>query len=510
MVVSNNIIAMNAQRQFNIVGLNKKKSTEKLASGYKINRAADDAAGLTISEKMRSQIRALNQGADNIQDGISLCNVADGALTEIHDMLHRENELIIKAANGTNTQEDLEAIQTEIDALNAEIDRIFESTEFNTIKLFKGESLKATTTSTKEITADDIVWIDKGIQPSDSSKLVKLDESSELIQKIKTLSIDIDGNIKNLAGTIFVNNASEMLFSNGKNMSTPSEHFDFDVRLINGNVYTGHNISAVVSSGMGNNRTEKLYFGYTGFSIEINTKINENSVTQDYYLINNSDHNDSDTFDFYVYNKSNYSDFKNFASIEYSSDNKNYETEGCVELLGSGMENGEVDINIGDKKKFLSVTTKINIDKDAYMPTESEYDVITDKGIIIQTNGVANSNKQIPIKLYNLSAEGLSLKSGKDVTVYDTGKSLENINNGIASISELRSYYGATTNRLEHAYRNNQNISENTTAAESRIRDTDMAKEIVNLSLLNILEQAGLSMMSQANQSNQGVLSLLQ
>ena len=92
MVVSNNIIAMNAQRQFNIVGLNKKKSTEKLASGYKINRAADDAAGLTISEKMRSQIRALNQGADNIQDGISLCNVADGALTEIHDMLHRENE----------------------------------------------------------------------------------------------------------------------------------------------------------------------------------------------------------------------------------------------------------------------------------------------------------------------------------------------------------------------------------------------------------------------------------
>ena len=111
MVISHNLLAMNAQRQFNITGTQKKKSTEKLASGYKINRAADDAAGLAISEKMRRQIRGLDQGARNTQDGISLLQVADGALSEVHDMLHRMSELSIQAANGTNTDSDREAIQ---------------------------------------------------------------------------------------------------------------------------------------------------------------------------------------------------------------------------------------------------------------------------------------------------------------------------------------------------------------------------------------------------------------
>ena len=139
MVISHNLLAMNAQRQFNITGTQKKKSTEKLASGYKINRAADDAAGLAISEKMRRQIRGLDQGARNTQDGISLLQVADGALSEVHDMLHRMNELSIQAANGTNTDSDREAIQQEISQIKSEIDRISDTTEFNTRKLFKDD-----------------------------------------------------------------------------------------------------------------------------------------------------------------------------------------------------------------------------------------------------------------------------------------------------------------------------------------------------------------------------------
>lgn len=134
--ITSPLLAMNAQRQFNIVVNRQKKTSEHLSSGYKINRAADDAAGLTISEKMRSQIRALNQDCDNVQDGISLCQVADGALTEVHDMLHRMEELTIKSSNGTNTSADRKAIQKEINSLIQEIDRVGDATEFNNMKLF--------------------------------------------------------------------------------------------------------------------------------------------------------------------------------------------------------------------------------------------------------------------------------------------------------------------------------------------------------------------------------------
>ena len=140
MVIAHNMMAMNAQRQFNIVGNSKKKSTEKLSSGYRINRAADDAAGLAISEKMRRQIRGLNQGANNTMDGISLLQVADGALAEVHDMLHRVTELSVQSANGTNTTEDRESIQQEINQIMSEINRISDTTEFNERLLFGGSN----------------------------------------------------------------------------------------------------------------------------------------------------------------------------------------------------------------------------------------------------------------------------------------------------------------------------------------------------------------------------------
>ena len=131
MVVQHNISALNANRQLGIVENNLSKSTEKLSSGYKVNRAADDAAGLSISEKMRKQIRGLTQAAENIQDGISLCQVADGALTEVHDMLQRMNELSVQAANGTNSNSDRNAVDNEFQQLLTEIDRVGLTTEFN-------------------------------------------------------------------------------------------------------------------------------------------------------------------------------------------------------------------------------------------------------------------------------------------------------------------------------------------------------------------------------------------
>ena len=138
--IAHNLSAMNAQRQFGINTQSKTKSTEKLSSGYKINRAADDAAGLSISEKMRRQIRGLTQGVRNTQDGVSLCQVADGALAEVNDMLHRITELSVKSANGTNSEQDRQYIQEEINQILQEIDRIGDATEFNEIKIFKGPS----------------------------------------------------------------------------------------------------------------------------------------------------------------------------------------------------------------------------------------------------------------------------------------------------------------------------------------------------------------------------------
>ncbi|MCR4923519.1 MAG: hypothetical protein K5931_05865, partial [Lachnospiraceae bacterium] len=140
MIIQHNLSAMNAQRQFNICDSRKAKSTEKLSSGYKINRAADDAAGLTISENMRRMVRGLNQGADNTEEGISICQIADGALAEVNDMLHRMTELSIKAANGTNTDAERIAIQEEIDSLRVEIDRISTSTEYNTRPIFNDKN----------------------------------------------------------------------------------------------------------------------------------------------------------------------------------------------------------------------------------------------------------------------------------------------------------------------------------------------------------------------------------
>ena len=151
-VISHNISVINAQRQFGINTKNKAKTAEKLSSGYKINRAADDAAGLSISEKMRRQIRGLTQGVENTEAGVSLCQVADGALAEVNDMLHRITELSVKSANGTNSQSDRQAIQEEINQVLQEIDRICDTTSFNERKIFVGKEGAILSTSTESST----------------------------------------------------------------------------------------------------------------------------------------------------------------------------------------------------------------------------------------------------------------------------------------------------------------------------------------------------------------------
>ena len=291
MVVQHNLTAMNANRQLGITTSAQAKSSEKLSSGYRINRAGDDAAGLTISEKMRSQIRGLNKASDNAQDGVSLIQVAEGALSETHSILQRMNELATQAANDTNTTADRNAIQSEINQLTSEIDRIQSTTQFNTMNL-------------------------------------------------------IDGS------------------------------------------YTGKNLQVGSLSGQ---------------------------------------------------------------AILISIENMN-----ATSLFGgtNGAVSSVADVNTTNLKSY---NTKLT------------------------------------------------------VSSFDTaGSAMKSIQSAIALVSNQRSNLGAVQNRLEHTIANLDNISENTQSAESRIRDTDMAEEMVNYSKNNILAQAGQSMLAQANQSTQGVLSLLQ
>ena len=279
MVVQHNMQAMNANRQLGVTTDSQKKVTEKLSSGYKVNRAADDAAGLTISEKMRSQIRGLTQASANAQDGVSCVQTAEGALTEVHSMLQRMNELAVKAANGTNTSADRLAIEKEVSALSSEISRVAQSTQFNTLNLLNGS------------------------------------------------------------------------FSAGKTLQVGTANVDAQRITIK--------ISAMNATSLG--------------------------------------------------------------------------------------------VKAGDKTSGISVSTED-----------------------------------------------------------DAKKAISKITMAIAKVSAQRSDLGAVQNRLEHTIANLDNVVENTTAAESQIRDTDMAKTMVEYTKNNILAQAGTSMLAQANQSTQNVLSLLQ
>ncbi len=275
MVVQHNLTAMNSNRMLGITTSSQAKSTEKLSSGYKINRAADDAAGLSISEKMRRQVRGLTQASANAQDGISAVQTAEGALTEVHDMLQRMNELAVKAANGTNQSEDQSYIQKEVDQLVAEIDRVSETTTFNERNLLDGS----------------------------------------------------------------------------------------------------------------------------------------------------------------------------FSAVD------------------------------------------------------------------LQVGAEGTSGNRISVTINSMSASGISvngLASGGVTSVSSAQNAISTIKAAIKKVSEQRSNLGAIQNRLEHTINNLDNVVENTTSAESQIRDTDMATEMVKYSNNNILAQAGQAMLAQANQSNQGVLSLLQ
>ena len=385
MIVQHNITSMNANRQLGIVGNNLAKSTEKLSSGYKINRAADDAAGLAISEKMRAQVRGLNRASDNAQDGISLIQTAEGAMDQKHAILQRTRELMVQASNAGvldgEQENDFQKIQDEIDNLKNEYNRIDTDTEFNKKKLLDG--------SYKD------QWLQVGANSSQGIKVtIKSTSWDDSLYMTKTATYT--GTDKGSASTA---NADGTIVVTNKDTTQTQYTYNKDV--------------------------------FTVTASKTSTK-GKTLATADYD--------------------------KAIAALEaYDAGDAAKKKAGEDAMVALGYTTADTPADVKDAEKDAKETFSVT----------------------------------------KVDGEGIS-------------KLIDKVDTMIKDVTTERSKLGAVQNRLEYTVKVDDNTAENMQSAESRIRDTDMADEMTRFSKESILQQAATSMLAQANQSNQGVLSLLQ
>jgi len=412
---------MNAHRQLGMNTVNAGKSMEKLASGLRINRAGDDAAGLAISEKMRGQIRGLNQASRNAQDGISLIQTAEGALNETHSILQRMRELAVQSSNDTNVNVDRKAIQDELDQLSKEISRIGETTEFNTQKLLNGDFK-----GTFHIGANEGQSLSLNISDMRANSLgVVGDVKVELTATLKAgadTTAQITGTAADGTYTIEGNNLKN---TQGTIVATTSD---------GGKTWTG-NASGAIGDDV----------------ITFEQNVDSGTIT----ILNGS-------------------------------------VKGVAQFT-SKLEAGDYTINTTDKQ-LIDAGGNVIATSDDNKTFKSTKDGTT---ILLTLDEAATSN-------YTLSVGGLDVS-----TQTNANKAITTISNALEKVSSERAKLGAYQNRLEHTINNLGTSAENLTAAESRIRDVDMAKEMMSFSKNNILAQAAQAMLAQANQQPQGVLQLL-
>lgn len=617
MIIQHNMPAANATRQLNVSTREGAKASEKLSSGYKINRSADDAAGLKISEKMRSQIRGLTRASQNCLEGDDFTKVADGALDQVHNMLQRQRELLVQAGNDTNNIEDKDAIQQELQALSMECDRIFGNTEFNGIKVFKGNDIvhKADTINKHESqilsSASDTrvstkeVWIpitdpepvtkgpDRTVTQTEKSasshfggdeKLVVENENghhvyyeddvtvTESLMEVKTEDTTVTyQKIDNAKYKTLKSPQVAMANRNGYlKVATEQGNLELSCAMtqlglkIDGqlqapgdiNIYSNY---TSVETLQGDSVINEYDMG-NGITLRQTVTLSNNDTYKIAYDVINND-TQSHTVDlrlafdtmnmpggFQTIAKSSTTNFADKlktdkAGIDISANADSGALGDIGNLYGNWDGNSIVDgtttshhtgigfwwenkpiPNDGQAKPIGEVTYgPIKITSNPYRETttidsvttlEHQIDVagsyrfFTPHYLDIQAG--ANSGENIAIRQWDLSSSYLHIAPGTDISAYHTDDSLLRMDNAINKISAIRSYYGATSNQLNYASSVDLNTSENTQHAESRIRDTDMAAMMVAFSKYNILQQAGQSMLAQANQTPQNTIKLLQ
>ena len=588
MVIQHNIPALFTSNQLSINDKNKAKTTERLSSGYKINRSADDAAGLTISENMRWMVRGLNKGSQNTQDGISLLQVADGALNEVHDMLHRLKELSVQAANDVNTDTDRAALKSEMDEICKEIDRIGDTTEFNTQKLFKGGYKNLVNSSGSPVNVDDLAYSDFTIADVDllgnvfssgsTGRVLQLaagttaasyegssasgikwnliygngntshsnfevsyvDDAGNTVKetaKLENMTIsgyNYDSSTKTYERTFSYDNGTGVKFDIKQSVSLDDKYYglnykidntgtkDANIRfLFNSDSAYNNNDSCESYYIAGNKVSDFTLFtddtSYTGYT-NIKPLAGSDLASQKSFTIVDTDEalpfavnikwsetpsavligpygKQTGDWEFFDNLNSNLSGSTNHRDIAFSLIWNKSIAQGASETisLNYGISETKTDPNLKDVPiKYIS---------DARIPTD-------EKELWIQSGATKGSGMNITIGAMNCNILGIN---GLDVSSNSrAGNSIRLIDEATQKLSDQRSHIGAQQNRLEYARTIDDITAENTQSAESKIRDADMAEEMMKLSTHNILTQASQAMLSQANRSAEGILSLLQ
>ena len=492
MVVQHNLQAMNANRMLNITTGSQSKSAEKLSSGYRINRAADDAAGLSISEKMRKQIRGLDQASTNAEDGVSAVQTAEGALTEVHSMLQRMNELAVQASNGTNSKTDRDAIQSEIDQLTTEIDRVAETTKFNETYLLKGDANGATKKMYLE--AHDAGLKGKLTDNGDGTATFVMDElkagdSVTIAGKSYTIGGTADDVDKLFTDNKITDAAGKKVTVNGTEYTYYAEQGATGTA---GKINKGWYAKAPVAP---TDKTQETSADYASLdAIKALAGATITAGTTSITLMTDAAGGAADGVDDNDSSVISKAKAYELASKELLKANQIGDTEGNAKVTDS--KNGAISLTNGDG------TFKIKL---------AQTEVAEKLNFNLHVGSDADMTNKINVNIETMSSSYLGIK-GLNVSD-DTGVSatyaVDAIADALQKVSDQRSSLGAVQNRLEHTIANLDNVVENTTSAESRIRDVDMAEEMVEYSKNNILAQAGQSMLAQANQATQGVLSLL-
>lgn len=547
MVVQHNLNAINANNKMNINVSGTKKATEKLSSGYQINRAGDNAAGLAISEKMRSQIRGLSQATKNANDGISLIQTAEGGLNETHSILQRMRELAVQSANGTYQDDtNREAIQLEVDALKSEIDRIASSTEYNGMKLLDG-SLGGSQGTT---------------------------EYGAKYGVVSTAATDLSGATitSNIAG-VKITTAYDASGKGGENALWSADGKTLTMNLVSGETYTQKDIDNLIA-----NATQSKDAGQTTAPAEVSVKLANGVMTAS--KAGNTDatvaglratgSNSADVIKLVGDKKSGAHGSSDQVTFTANSYGKAYDTGMAAKItistdVAAGKENvevtkaakpadaaagnpataAEIKLHLSTGKTYtekdienilkeagydysvkLEDTTNTDGDADGkiYFNVKGDAEIaITDgagvgkasvpnngKGLTFQIGANGVEDQRVTLNVNDMSSSAIGVANA-DVSTQDAANAaIDMVDAAVKTVSMQRAGLGALQNRLEYTVNNLTTTNENLTAAESQIRDTDMATEMINYTKNNILQQASQAMLAQANQQPQAILQLLQ
>jgi len=532
MRIQNNITAINAHRQYGINSSGIAKSTEKLSSGFRINRAGDDAAGLAISEKMRAQIRGLTMASKNSQDAISMVQTAEAALQSTHNVLQRMRELAVQSSSDTNEQTiDRAALQAEFAQLKAEIDDTAAKTRFNDQNLIDGTFQKTTYSLGSALSAIGAkvtgVSVESATRSGDYTFAAALVNPS--VASVATAGVAAD--ISNVADFNVSGTAAENVI-----VSTTAKFAGIQSDAHNNNAYTfkvdgasgsaltislldtqGNTVASLqnVDATKWGGTTVSLNFSGVGtlsFAADAGSKVTDDAVGAGAVKT-----------------------FLNGKQLQFTAAGKtpvmNEAQQGQIKLT---LDGEDVFVEKGDttatfKESGITLTFKAIADQDAgYIKYDAAGKATAENGTLanafaatttIKVNGVdgqtfvvqsgANQGDELSINIDAMNTSRLGIAFSKINTREDASKAITEVNDALNQVSTQRAALGALQNRLDFKIANLDTSAENLQAAESRIRDVDMAKEMTNFTKNNILFQASTAMLAQANAAPQGVLQLL-